>query len=394
MSEPHHVYLIPGLFGFDAIGAITYFHHVRELLTERFHAAGLRVQIHDVGTYPTASIRTRAAIVYESIRATSDNGPIHLIGHSTGGLDARLFVTPNAALKIDAVALESLSSRVKSVVTVATPNHGAPVAAFFSSAMGAQLLRLISLTTIYTMEYGKLPVSVAIEAGRVITRLDDFFGLRSSILDQFYEQVFDRFDKDRQDKVKRYVESISGDTAALGQLTPGGIDLLNAATEDRPGVRYGCVVMKARTPGAGTLRAIGFDPYRLASHAVYRFLRWAGTDANAQYPTPNPQQARVLVDRYGEVPGPLDTDGVVPTLSQLWGELISADVGDHLDVCGHFNDLQHDPPHYDWIATGSNFKRPQIEALWGSVSDFILQPHVDLARGASVPGRQPDPGTR
>ncbi|MEM8609919.1 MAG: triacylglycerol lipase, partial [Myxococcota bacterium] len=319
------------------------------------------------------------------IRATSESGPIHLIGHSTGGLDARLFVTPNAALKIDAEALEALSSRVQSVVTVATPNHGAPVAAFFSSAMGAQLLRLISLTTIYTMEYGKLPVSVAIEAGRVITRLDDYFGLESSILDQFYEQVFDRFDKDRQAKVKRYVESISGDTAALGQLTPGGIDLLNAATEDRPGVRYGCVVMKARTPGWQTLRAIGFDPYRLASHSVYRFLRWAGTDENAQYPTPTPQQARLLVDQYEEVPGPLDTDGVVPTLSQLWGELVYAAVGDHLDVCGHFNDLAHDPPHYDWIATGSDFKRPEFESLWGSVSEFILHPHVTSALAEEHP---------
>ena len=373
MSEQHHVYLIPGLFGFDAIGAITYFHHVQGLLKDFFEVSDVPVQIHDVATSPTASIRKRAAAVYESVRETSDSGPVHLIGHSTGGLDARLFVTPNAALEVDASSLDSVASRVRTVVTVATPNHGAPVAAFFSSAMGAQLLRLISLTTIYTMEYGKLPLSVAIEAGRIVTRLDDFFGLESSVLDQLYEQVFDQFDTKRQDRIKRYVESISGDTAALGQLTPGGIDLLNAATEDRPGVRYGCVAMKARTPGWGTVRAIGFDPYRQASHWVYRFLRWAGTDEDAHYPTPTPQQAEVLVDRYEEVPGPTDTDGVVPTLSQLWGELVYAENGDHLDVCGHFNDLDHDPPHYDWIATGSNFKRDQFESLWGTVSSFLLQ---------------------
>ncbi len=373
MTERHQVYLIPGLFGFAEIGGITYFHHVKEVLEARFAAAGQAVVVQDVSTSPTASIRRRAAEVYESIRSASDDGgPIHLVGHSTGGLDARLFVTPNAALKIEPRELESLASRVRTVATVATPHYGAPAAGFFSSAMGGQILDIIALTTVYTMEYGKLPLSILIELGRVVTHLDDFIGLRGSVLDQLYEQVFDEFDADRQAMVKGYVESMRGDNAALGQLTPGGIDLLNAATEDRVGVRYGSVVMKSRAPGWRTMRAIGLDPYRQASHLVYRFLHWVSIDSRAHYPTPTPQQARILVDQYEEVPGAKDSDGIVPTLSQLWGELVYAGSGDHLDVCGHFDDLDHVPPHYDWLATGSRFDRTQFEALWGAVTDFLL----------------------
>lgn len=138
-QEPHHVCLIPGLLGFSEIGGITYFHHVRELLEDWVRAADAPVVIHNVATSPTASIRGRAARVFE----------------------------------VDPRELEALSSRVQTVVTVATPNYGAPAAAFFNSAMGGQILKMISLATIYTMEYRKLPLSVLLAVGRVITRLDD-----------------------------------------------------------------------------------------------------------------------------------------------------------------------------------------------------------------------------
>ena len=375
MGELHHVYLVPGLLGFAEIGGIQYFHHVRELLKDWFDAADASVVVYGVSTSPTASIRKRAARVFEEIQRTiTDDGPIHLIGHSTGGLDARLFVTPNAALEIETSELKALSSRVRTVVTVATPNYGAPAAAFFSSAMGAQLLKVISLMTIYTMEYGKLPLSALLATGRLVTRLDDLVGFRRSVLDELYDKLLDDFDADRQKKIKGYLESVRGDNDALGQLTPGGIDLLNAATEDRPGVRYGSVVMRARKPGWSTMQAIGIDPYRQASHLLYRFLYGIAGDRFSRYPTPTPQQASALVDAYGEVPAPDQTDGIVPTRSQLWGQLVYAANGDHLDVCGHFHDPEHDPPHYDWLATGTGFDRPTFESLWSSVTDFILRP--------------------
>ncbi len=375
MSEQHHVYLIPGIFGFANIGGITYFHHVHQVLEQHFQTAGASVVVHEVSTSPTASIRKRAAHAFETIEKTVDErGPVHLVGHSTGGLDARLFVTPNAAIDIDPAQLEALSSRVETVVMVSTPNYGAPVAEFFSSAMGAQLLRIISLTTIYTLQYGKMPISVLLSLGQFITKLDDLIGLENSVLDELYDKLFSDFDADKQDKIKGYLQSIRSDNSALGQLTPGGIDLLNAATEDRPQVRYGSVITKSREPGWATMKAIGMDPYRQASHMLYRFLHSIGGDETTHYPTPTPQQARKLVDAYGEMPDGTRTDGVVPTRSQIWGNLLYAADGDHLDVCGHFDDLNHDPPHYDWLATGSGFGRRRFESLWGAATDFMLGP--------------------
>lgn len=42
------------------------------------------------------------------------------------------------------------------------------------------------------------------------------------------------------------------------------------------------------------------------------------------------------------------------------------------DVLGHFRDTAHDPPHVDWLVTGSGFDRRHFEALWGDVVRFML----------------------
>ncbi|MFU8805710.1 MAG: esterase/lipase family protein, partial [Bradymonadaceae bacterium] len=130
----HHVYLSAGFFGFANLGGITYFHHVREFLEETLLEMGIEAEIIYVPTLPTASIRRRAYRLLETVAVTagSDDGPIHLIGHSTGGLDARLFVTPGASLPGE-LDLERYAGRVRSVVTVATPHLGTPMASFFNS---------------------------------------------------------------------------------------------------------------------------------------------------------------------------------------------------------------------------------------------------------------------
>lgn len=369
----HDIYLIPGFFGFADIGGITYFHHVSAFLEHRLRDEyDLDVKIHDVKTLPTASIRRRAGRLLETIAQTADDdGPIHLVGHSTGGLDARLFTTPGASLVTadPTLELEPFASRVRTVVTVASPHYGTPMATFFTSLLGAQLLYLLSLGTIYTLQFGKLPLSLLIAIGGIVTKLDDAVGFENTILDQWYEQLFADFDLDREKAVKLFLEEIRRDQALVGQLTPGGIDLFNASTSDRPGVRYASAVMKAQRPSAKSLIDIGLDPYRQASHALYRALYFLAR--GGKYPALIPEQAGFLEAAYGELPEAKDSDGIVPTLSQVWGELIHASLGDHLDACGHFDDPSHTPPHVDWIATGSGFDRPAFEALWADVADYL-----------------------
>lgn len=369
----HDLYLIPGFFGFADIGGITYFHHVREHLEHRFAEHGVDVRIHPVKTLPTASLRRRAGRLLETVADTaSDDGPIHLIGHSTGGLDARLFTTPGADLIVEKpLELEPWAGRVQSVVTISSPHYGTPMATVFSSMLGSQLLYLLSLGTIYTLQFGKLPLSLLIAVGGIVTRLDDNVGFENTVLDQWYEQLLDNFDLDRERAVKRFLDEIREDTSLVGQLTPGGIDLFNASTSNRDGVRYGSVVTRARRPSLQTIKEIGLDPYMQASHGVFRAL--ALLTGGGDYQELSDDDAEFLEEAYGELPDKRSTDGIVPTRSQVWGELIHAARGDHLDTCGHFDDPTHEPPHIDWLASGSKFRRPAFEALWNDVAQFIAE---------------------
>ncbi len=376
------VYLIPGFFGFADIGGITYFHHVVDVIVDALRERGVEARTFGVKTRPTASIRRRAGRLLETVAETAaEDSEIFLVGHSTGGLDARLFASPGASLDTDwEIDLAPYADRVTAVATVATPHFGTPMAQLFNSLLGAQLLYLLTLATIYTLRFGKLPLSLLVAVGGIITKLDDVVGFENTILDQWYEALFEDFDAEREAAVKAFLEEIRSDRALINQLTPGGIDLFNASANDRPGVRYGSVVMKARRPSLSTIKDIGLDPYRQASHTLYRAL--ALTTRGGKFPPLTSEQQKFLVGAYGEIPETKDSDGIVPTLSQVRGHLIHAALGDHLDACGHFDDTSHDPPHVDWIDTGSGFDRAGFESLWRDVANFLAGDDADAPQAS------------
>src|SRR3954463_9100688 len=93
------LYLSPGLFGFNQIGAYAYFKHLERGLARRLTDAGREAKIHLVEAAPTASIRRRATSpVSEMARTEQPGDTIHLVGHSTGGLDARLVACRTSSL--------------------------------------------------------------------------------------------------------------------------------------------------------------------------------------------------------------------------------------------------------------------------------------------------------
>lgn len=374
-GEVHHVYLIPGFFGFVNFGRLVYFSHVREILEQTLGERGIAAEFHRARIQPTASIRRRAADLLEYVTETAPptGVPIHFIAHSTGGLDARLFLSPGVDLGIDA-PLEPYASRVKTVVTVSTPHHGAPLAGLFTSILGQKVLGLLSLATIAVLRNGGLPVSIFARIGAALAGLRMRGGKTEALLDHLSSELLGMAPTDERDHLSSFIRHVRDDQSLLAQLGPEGIDMFNASTADRPGVRYGCVVSRARPPSL--LRAHWQLGARLTAHAAYEIYRvlhsYAGLP-EAWVPALQPEQARALRAGLGQLPRAGDNDGIVPTLSQVRGPVIHAAEADHLDVIGHFNGEKHEPPHHDWLSTGSRFTRPGFEALWRDVTAFMLE---------------------
>jgi triacylglycerol lipase len=372
-AKQQHVFLIPGFFGFANLGEILYFAHVHRFLPQACAELGLDVACHAVPTYPTASLRKRAERLLEEVAqvAGEDDAPIHLVGHSSGGLDARLLVTPQSALRTE-VEAEPFAKRVRSVVMISTPNHGTPVASFFTSIFGQKLLQLLSLGTIYALWFGKLPASVVFKIGAAFARTRGFVSDRTTLVDQLFTQLLGDFTPERREALQSFFVEVGDDQALLPQLTPEGVDALNAGTGDRPGVRYGSVISYARRPGLVSTARVGLSPYGQTTHALFFALhRMASGMSQAHLPQLTEAQVDVLLQTYGMIPDSPANDGVVPILSQIWGEVIHATKGDHLDLLGHFGQAHSEPAHVDWLSSGSGFNRQRFEALWTDVARFL-----------------------
>ncbi len=375
MVVTHHVFLIPGFFGFTHLGEMGYWEHTRSFLGRAMARHGATAQIHRVTIAPTASLQTRARELAEQIAATSmgDEDLIYLVGHSTGGLDARLVMAPNVQLRTGA-DLDRYAAKTRAVVTVATPHHGAPLASSFNSLMGQQLLQVLSLATIYILRFGHLPLSALFKLSGLLVLVDGSLNLNQTLLMQIHDQLLEDFTHERRGQLQNFFRQVEEDRSLVAQLTPACMDLFETTVIDRPGVRYGCVVTRAARPGLRAAFDVGFSPYSQAMYALYQALyRLSGGLPNWVIGEVEESSVRGLREFYGAEVDLDDSDGIVPTLSQLHGDLITATEADHLDIIGHFEDPGHKPPHYDWLITKSGFTRDGFEKVWDAVARYLLE---------------------
>jgi triacylglycerol lipase len=110
------IVLVHGLFGFDRLQVagrvlLDYFPGIPELL----RSAGNRVIVARVS--PTSGIAERAAQLKALIERESPHEPVHVIGHSMGGLDSRYMIS-----RLD------MGRRVLSLTTLGTPHRGSSFA--------------------------------------------------------------------------------------------------------------------------------------------------------------------------------------------------------------------------------------------------------------------------
>lgn len=368
----HHILLVPGFFGFGSLGELAYFAGVRQLLETCFERAGTPVSITEVATLPTASIRVRAALVRDALAkiVESGDGPIHIVGHSTGGLDARLAIAPTASLparfEFDAY------DRVRTLVTVCCSHFGSPVATFFSGWLGRWMLRAGARYLTWGLERGRLPLACALSVAYWLLGIWRAFRRAPNTFDELFAKLARDLSDERRGQLVTFLRAIGADEALVFQLTPGGCDLLNASTA-APNLRFGSVVARAPRPTwRGFFRYFG-DPYAQLVYPLYAFLYSLAARNEARWiPEAVGVQRERLLEFFGELPSPRDNDGTTPTNSQLWGELVHATTADHLDVVGHFGSAEHAAPAGDWLPSHSGFDAAAFERLWSDVASFIL----------------------
>jgi hypothetical protein len=192
------------------------------------------------------------------------------------------------------------------------------------------------------------------------------------VVDQLFLQLLSDFAGKRRRAIEQFFSSVHSDQGLVPQLAPGAMELFNATTADRSGVRYGEVVTRSRPPGIRSLTRAGLSGYAQTTHALYvvlyRLTRGRPDDPPGRL---SPEHRKFLRRAYGRIPDHRANDGIVPTLSQVRGQLVAAVWADHHDVLGHFHKPRHVPPHFDWVASGTGFDREHFEAVWKAVARFL-----------------------
>ncbi|CAM3388455.1 triacylglycerol lipase [Corallococcus sp. ZKHCc1 1396] len=371
MAIRHRVYLVPGFFGFTQMGdketeRIAYFQHVPGFLQRRFKERGINAEVHAVASSPTSGLEARARDIWREMArtASADDAQLHLVGHSTGGLDARGVVS----LRMAAEAPDFVK-RVRSVVTIATPHHGTPLASFFhQGGVGKTLLRYLWLFTFLTLHRKAMPLRAAVlQACYWLVLAGEQAKLPPNLFNQIARLTADLSDAEREELL-RFFGPMGEDQRLIEDLTPRRVRAFNADTGDREGVRYGCIVTGAPPPNLA-LRVL-LSPDALL-YGIFSFLygKSAPLSRELQVPERTAAQTQALQEAFGEK-FEAWSDGIVPSRSQVWGKVIHVASADHLDVMGHFDQ----PPGYvSWLKSGSRFQEPQFHAAWERVLDFTVQ---------------------
>lgn len=390
----HRVFLIPGMFGFARLASFDYFVHVRHGLERRFGDAGQGLEVHVVDVAPTASICRRAARLAEVVDHTAgDDGPIHLLGHSTGGLDARLVASPGVRLANARMPPRWLA-RLRSVTMMNTPHYGTPLASFFATSKGQRALYALSVFTIIGLSLGRRPLAVASMLIAMVGRGDHAIGLELHLMDKLVDSLLGVLDDARSPEVRAFLDAMKDDQGAVLQASPEAMALMVAGIADQPGVAYQSTASMAPTPSVEIWARTFGSPWRATSLTLFATLHGITSRFGRRYPcaavSGEAEQSAAfagedteatLTRLLGERPDLHANDGIVPIRSQLWGTLAWAGLGDHLDVLGHYRD---DRPangaelrHHDWLTSGSAFGHASFDALMDAVVAGMLRASVD-----------------
>jgi pimeloyl-ACP methyl ester carboxylesterase len=329
---PPAIALVPGFFGFDHRGESTYF-------ADRF-IAGLRcvleargvtgVPVVAVSTLGIASLCKRQGDLLSELRALetpSKGGPRlggprtwHLVGHSTGGVDAALLLRDAPLVQgasgttfgaADWGPWSNLVGRVASVTTIAAPHFGtglaeAPLARFAAGHPSFAALRDFLRATSDVTRRGDLRARLgfALSATPRVQKMP-FFLLQMMLMNELARDL--RSDVLAKLSARPIRPSAEGSVFSVATIAP--------------------------RPKEGHVDKLFRDMWRWTHQGSI------ATAALATPPLAMDDLGLRLESQRGVALPPIengDNDGIVTTTRQVLGELIGVVIADHVDVLGRY----------------------------------------------------------
>jgi triacylglycerol lipase len=354
MSEV--VLFVPGFFGFGAFGhpdrpLIEYFAHV-EAAVLRALPRPLRFAVHEPP--PAGSLAERARSLHLKATEILQAGAtkLHFVGHSTGGLDARLLANPKASALPERA---ELLQRIGSVTTVSAPFHGTPLAR--RAGRGAWLAAPALWFGSILASRGRL--RVAGQLGNLWSLAKRLTLQQPTPTDALIAQLAD-VDTATAHEIRRFLEDVARDHRLVDDLTPEAMGELNRTLQGGDLVRFRSFVSAAPPVGISPL-SFGTAPLqRLLYDAAWTLTASAPRNRECVPAGPWIGDARISL-------GQTSNDGIVPAWSQtLEGEAEGIVLGDHLDVIGHFESAGA-----TFLRSGSKFDEERFRALWARVAEGL-----------------------
>ena len=378
------VFLVPGLLGFERFSSFGYF---ADRVTAALRA-GIEqhldqpVPVFGVPIPPTSSLRDRQRTLMKTIAdrlAVLEHGPrlrVHLVGHSTGGVDANLMTDAQPLghpswRDVDPRA-EAVRARIRTVVSLASPHQGAcivrdPVARVLShrdlrGLPDAALLVGSMLRSVHRdPELESLLRGARRELGTVGRFVRSLLSRWQLLHDLEPSTVRDSSGLSR-DVVRRTFVTIAGSPAAGASQLPQADAFFRALEQRASGLATGCVDV-----GPHVRRSV--ERLTAAVADGTRVICAPGVVLPAQLSAAHNDG---VVNSARQLADPADPD-----------ELAGIVVADHFDVMGYYD-------RYEWavdaeghdrgkqvaaglLHSGSGFRDDQFFALYRRVADVIAQ---------------------
>jgi hypothetical protein len=303
---------------------------------------------------PAGSLLERARSLHHKLLELQARGAtrFHLVGHSTGGIDARLLCNVNYSALPDRT---ELLKHIASVTTLSAPLHGTPLARRAGRA---------ALVAAPALWFGSILASrrrlrLAGQLGNLLAWAKRVVQQRPTPTDELIADLAD-VDTETAAQIRAFLADIARDHKLVDDLHPEQMAVLNEPLA-------GGDIVPIRT-FVSVAPPAGISPLAFVTAPLQRVLFDLAWSLTAAAPTEHETvpEGPWLGDGRTEV-GPLSNDGIVPAWSQtIDGKASGIVLGDHLDVIGHFESAGA-----TFMRSGSDFDESRFRSLWSAIAKSI-----------------------